>query len=265
MKILITGGSGFIGRNIINHYSKNKKYKLSYPNHSELDLLNSYKVKEYLNTNKFDCVIHCAVVGGNRRLDIDSSEVYKLNMEMFENIIFSIPQKTKLINFGSGAEFSFPLSNYGKSKIHMKLIGDNKLNENYYHLRIYGCFGVNEEPERFISNSITNYINKSPILIHKNKLMDFVYIDDMLMCLDQVIKGKIKLFKNEVNVCYNRKYSLLDIANFINHLDTWTTPIIIQNENSGENYISNENNYQWDSEIGLLDSIKHVYSIRKII
>ena len=56
MKILVTGGSAFIGSTISDSLST--KYKVISPTSQQLNLLNASDVKDYLNKNSFDIVIH---------------------------------------------------------------------------------------------------------------------------------------------------------------------------------------------------------------
>ena len=76
MKILVTGGSGFIGRNIIKFLGKD--YDLYTPTRSQLDLSDEEEVKKYLQNKFFDVVIHCAIIGG-RRTRPDTSFVLQDN------------------------------------------------------------------------------------------------------------------------------------------------------------------------------------------
>ena len=50
-KILLTGSTGFIGRNIFNSFLF-KKYKIFMPRHSELDVLKP--INEYVKKNEID-------------------------------------------------------------------------------------------------------------------------------------------------------------------------------------------------------------------
>ena len=61
MKILITGGNGFIGRSLIK--ALNQEHDVFSPSSKELDVTNSYDVEKYLQNKYFDWVIHCAIKG----------------------------------------------------------------------------------------------------------------------------------------------------------------------------------------------------------
>jgi dTDP-4-dehydrorhamnose reductase len=60
MKILITGGSGLLGSNLIKILQKN--YNVSYPTHKEMDILNYTQVSEYVLNFHPDIIIHCAAI-----------------------------------------------------------------------------------------------------------------------------------------------------------------------------------------------------------
>ena len=58
MKVLFTGGSGFIGRNVIPILRE--KYEVITPTRSELNLLDTNEVEKYIVNGKFDVIIHSA-------------------------------------------------------------------------------------------------------------------------------------------------------------------------------------------------------------
>jgi GDP-L-fucose synthase len=64
MKILITGGTGMVGKNILEH-NASKNYTFISPTSNELNLLNYEKTYNYIKHNKPDFIIHAAGhVGG---------------------------------------------------------------------------------------------------------------------------------------------------------------------------------------------------------
>jgi len=65
MKILVTGASGFIGRNIV-EYLSSRNHSVLLPTHHELDLMDEHSVRKYLANQGIDVVIHGAVKPAQR-------------------------------------------------------------------------------------------------------------------------------------------------------------------------------------------------------
>jgi GDP-L-fucose synthase len=84
-KILITGSSGMVGRNVIN---LNKNYTLLTPSKHELNLLNYSEVFLYINREKPDCIIHAAgYVGGIQANILDPYKFIFDNSQIGLNIV----------------------------------------------------------------------------------------------------------------------------------------------------------------------------------
>lgn len=65
MKVLITGGRGFLGSHLLDSVSRNHGFSVSAPSRSSLNLLDRSEVENYLLASKPDIVVHAAaVVGG---------------------------------------------------------------------------------------------------------------------------------------------------------------------------------------------------------
>ena len=63
-KILLTGGSGFIGRNLRESFLS-RKYDITAPAHSELDLLDTRSADEFFRKNSFDFIIQTGEVSAS--------------------------------------------------------------------------------------------------------------------------------------------------------------------------------------------------------
>ena len=88
-----------------------------------------------------------------------------------------------------------------------------KINDNIYNFRIFGCFGKQEDETRFISNSINRCFLGVPISIVQNRLMDFVYVEDLCKLIEHYLDNFAdKDLHKDVNVCYNKKYDLKGIS-----------------------------------------------------
>ena len=107
-KILITGGSGMVGKNLIDVFLKEKKYIIYYPNRQELDLTDFESTKDYIGMLKPDYIIHAAGrVGG-----IQANIKYPLdfiveNIDIGRNIILAakINNISRLLNLGSSCMY----------------------------------------------------------------------------------------------------------------------------------------------------------------
>lgn len=218
MNILITGANGYVGSNLYRYL--NNKYQITTITRQDFDLINREQTKNWFNGKFFDVIIHTAIKGGSR-LKEDDCSILDDNINMYYNLLSCKQHYNKFINIGSGAEIYNPNSFYGLSK---KIINTSALQKNnFYTLRIYGLFNEYELSSRFIKNSINNYINKNKITIHKNKMMDFIYFQDFLQIIIRYIEDAE--LPKDIDCVYAKKYSLLDIANLINKLDSYRVDI----------------------------------------
>ena len=252
MKILITGGNGYIAKSIANRLWE--KHHIVAPGREELDLLDSKSVDTFFEGKYFDVVIHTATLGGNRLKEEDETVSF-YNLIMFYNLIRKKEQFNKLISFGSGAEYRVEYTPYGFSK---KII--NKLihkHDNFYNLRIYAVFDEKEKDTRFIKSNIQRYLNNEPILIHQDKLMDFIYMPDLISIVEHYIVGKDLL--KEVDCIYDDTVSLSNIAQQINNISTSKVPINIEDPLPGQNYIGIYNELPI-AFIGLKQGIINTYT-----
>ena len=83
MKILITGGDGYIASSL-NNFLKDKCDVISI-SRKDFDLTCSHSLNDFFNEKYFDIVFHCAVVGGNR-LKPDSYYEMDNNLKMYYNL-----------------------------------------------------------------------------------------------------------------------------------------------------------------------------------
>lgn len=107
MKILITGGSGMVGKNLL-EYKHNKDYIINSPNSFELNLLNSNEVYKYLSVTMPDLIIHCAGQVGGIQANIENPFLYyDKNIEMGRNIISNAYKLgiKNILNLGSSCMY----------------------------------------------------------------------------------------------------------------------------------------------------------------
>lgn len=252
MRVLVTGKNGFIGSNLIKklQYYGYDTYGVG---RDDFDLTDREQTNQWFENKDWDIVIHTAIVGGSR-LKEDSKEVFFDNLSMFYNLIANKDKFSQLISFGSGAERYNPTDPYGLSKniINRIIKGEPQFN----NIRIYGVFGEDEWDTRFIKANIKRYINKQPLVIHQNKFMDFIYIDDLILLVHYVIQN---IEEKLIEANYIQPYSLNDIALLINNLGYHKCEIKIENNKMGEKYRGGYNHVKLPY-IGLERGIKKVYN-----
>lgn len=242
MKILVTGSSAFIGSTIAESLST--KYNIYSPTSSELDLLDSKKVKNYLENEKFDFVIHSAnhlvhpLLKESKNPDIQLTN----NLKMFFNLALNNHLFDKMIYFGSGAEFGrenwtvnmkesffgtfYPKDQYGRSKYYMNIHSRNT--ENIYNLRLFGMYGKKDDWRfRFIPYLCAKASLNEDLIVNQDSIFGFLYVKDLVSITEKFIKNPPK--NGDYNICNDQNLSLIKIAETINTLNP-SSKIIVKNK-----------------------------------
>lgn len=225
MRVLITGSTGFIGRNVRENLQKD--HEVWAPDRRELDLLDEKMVQHYLANNYFDVVIHSANTN-NFMYHVEDGEVLDRNLRMFFHLEKNSDKYGKMIYFGSGAEYDMkhyeplmkedyfgmhiPKDAYGFSKYIMSKITEKK--DNIYDLRLFGVYGKYEEwQRRFISNNLCKLIRGTDMTINQNMKFDYLHINDLCRVVRWFMQGTPKY--HHYNVCSGETHTLLEIAELI--------------------------------------------------
>jgi GDP-L-fucose synthase len=253
MKILITGGNGYIAKGLYNNL--NSIHNITLITREECELTNFHSVNSYFYNKYFDVIIHCAVDGGSR-LKEDSVNVLDNNLRMYYNLLSQKIHYNKFIHFGSGAQFRSEPGPYGLSKsIIAESMGNKEL---FYNIIVYGLFDENELDTRFIKANLKKYINKESMIIHNDKKMTFFYMKDLVRLVNYIIlEDHSKLLKTNYGA-YITEYSLKEIAEYINTLDNYTVPILVGTK-AGEDYQSKFNAPYGLDYIGIKEGILETY------
>lgn len=246
LNIFLTGGSGFIGKNIIELLGT--KHNIYAPTHKEMELLDEDAVKSFFHSHDIDVVIHCAVKPGHRNVKDLSNQLFN-NTRMFFNIVRNSDRFKKMIFLSSGLVYDLriykpkmkeeyfdthvPYDEGGFSKYIIAKYIENV--DNIIELRPFGVFGKYEEyPIRFISNAICKTIFDLPITIKQNRRFDYIYINDLVSIIDYFIEntGKFKSY----NITPDESIELLELAKKVQEISGKNLPILIAQDGMGTEY-----------------------------
>ena len=158
MKILLTGSSGMVGRNLLEHPSISN-FQILTPSRSELDLRNFINLEEYLDKHKPELIIHAAGKVGGIHANISKPVNFFLeNLDIGRNIVWASRKANikKLINLASSCIYP---ANYNTSlKEEFILKGElETTNEGYALAKIATlrlCEYINRENKDFHYKSL---------------------------------------------------------------------------------------------------------------
>ena len=204
MRLLITGTTGFVGRNL-KEYFEGRDYQIDCPKRVDQNLLDSATVQSYLDQGRFDVVIHCGVT-------LSSVEE---NLKMYFNLERCSGLFGRMICVGSGAEFD---------------------NRNYIpNLRVLGIFGkIEGHTRRFISNNIAGVLSGLDISMNRNVSFDYLYVDDFARIVEVFLDSNPQ---HEIyNTCNGNPVDFLSLAEIIREVHGKDVSIVVKQEGLGNKY-----------------------------
>ena len=283
MQILVTGGAGFIGTNLIKRLSSDGHDIISIDNYSTGKKQNHIKgVKYYLESDitdiledppwqlmtfKPDIVFHMAAIARIQPSFEIPEEYINTNFKgTYEVVKYCTKHNTPLIYAGSSSHHSGKFSNpYTFSKdmgeeiieLYRRHFGLKSSTARFYN--VYGSYQLTEGGyTTLIGRWLHNIENDIPCEIYGDgtKRRDFTHVDDIVEALVKIMNRKKYGYIFELGRGEN--HSVLDVARMFD-IDP-----IFKPEKPGEADMTLANKYEarvhleWDAKINLQDYIREV-------
>ena len=245
-KVLITGGTGFLGSHLIR--SLNKEYSVTSVSRKKknqkripkvkylfFDIAKYSLAKKYLEKKNFDFIINCCGnINHNKK-----TETYNAHLKVVKNLIKTLKKKKikKFIQIGSCLEYGSikspqreneickPNSNYGNAKYFATKLIKKNFPQNYLILRPYQIFGPLQKLDRLIPITINSCLNdKSFACTNGSQLRDFLYITDFVKLIKIILKKHHQINYGIFNVGSGKPYKVSIIINKIKNKIKKGTP-----------------------------------------
>jgi UDP-glucose 4-epimerase len=246
MKVLITGGSGFIGRNIVESLAG--RHDVLAPTHDQLDLMDDVAVRETLRSFRPDAVVNCATRPGHRNA-ADPTGLVEANTRMFFNLARDPGLCPRLVHLGTGAVYDqrfyeplmpeeyfdrhVPVDETGYSKYIIAKYAE--ASDHVIELRPFGVFGPWEDYAiRFISNAICKTLFDMPVTLRQDRCFSYVWIGDLVATVEHF--AMCERTYAAYNVTPDAAVSLLDIANMVVEVSAGNVPVVVGAPGMGVEY-----------------------------
>lgn len=205
--ILITGGSGFLGGNLIvqisqrfNIYSTYNTVIPNFKNQTRLDITNEKEVFDILLEIKPDVIIHTAAMTNINKCFLDKVSCWKVNVEGTKNIVSAAEHigsrliyiSTDMVYSGNESFYTEtsepkPICYYGKTKLEAeKIVGVSKLS--YIIARVSLIYGLSKNNRKIFSEEIIKLLKQQRVIkLFTDEYRTPIYIDDLCKILFTLI------------------------------------------------------------------------------
>lgn len=223
MKILLTGGSGFLGKSFIKAYGN--KYDITAPSEEEMDLNKFEQISRQFKAKSFDAVVHLAA----RSERFEGEGIDSANLVFFKNIQYAaiLYGVKKLIVAGDAADLNVkggiaeateseygktvPTDGYGFGQYLINLLASKDKISTV--LRFFNIYGAGADPQK---NPVVKIIddarhNRSKtVTVDADRRISALYVADALKVISAFIDNNFP--KGQYNVVPDDVATYFDIA-----------------------------------------------------
>lgn len=241
-RVLVTGGTGFIGRNVVDELIRRgyEVHSLVYPPFApekeglvqyEMNLLDNKQLEEFFNLHSFENLIHLAWYVGPK------CHIHDLNLDWTIatlNLLklFKESGGKKFLGAGTISEYEYkygylvedqtptdPQTLYGNSKnaiFNIAKVYCKQNNIDFKWPRIFNLYGPAEKPQRLMPSVINSCLKGEDVKVSDClKFQDYLHVEDTACGIVDVFEADIQ---GAVNICSGKPVQLRTIVEKIAEL-----------------------------------------------
>lgn len=249
-KVLITGGTGFIGQNVVNELLTRgyEVHSLVYPPFAprqphliqyEMNLLDLNAVQMFFKEHSFESLIHLAWYVGPK------CHVHPLNINWVMaslHLLKCFQEQGGQVFLGAGtcSEYEYkygfltenqtptdPQTLYGNGKnavYHLAKVFCKQNNIIFKWPRIFNLYGPNEKPQRLMPSVILSCLKGEDVKVSDClKFQDYLHVEDTACGIVDVFESNLT---DAVNICSGQPVQLKSIVNKIAQLTNFQGNIL---------------------------------------
>ena len=217
MKVLVTGGKGYIGTNLRPFIEAAGWEFVSYDIVDGLDVLNFEQLQSA--AKDADVVVHLAAVSGVEQCNRHRSKAFRVNVEGTWNVVNATTEKPVFI----ASSFASVWNVYGQTKRMAEIIAEEC--PDCYIMRISNVYGGREYVKR--KNSVIakwlKEAEKGYITVYGDgtQQRDFIHVDDVCRCIRHLIQIRTD-FSQELpkrfNICTGKLTAINELSELFRKL-----------------------------------------------
>jgi len=222
MKILVTGSSGFVGKNLIENIEKENEIVL-YDIKEGRDILDTKLLSDCLNG--VDTVVHLAALVSAIESWEKPFKYFRTNGEGTLNVVTAAIQKgvKRIIFASSAAVYGNPLTPYGASKKWAEdVLSVYSKQIEVVPLRFFNIYGLNQNPAYgyVIHNFIKGIKEDGRIDIFGDgkQSRDFIYINDVIKVIIYFLNNSNKVPTGAIDIGTGESVTVLKLADKIGNI-----------------------------------------------